>query len=213
MARARPSRAQHAPGGERLMPTPDELFAGVRPADRTAPRVRMNFVESADGAATLDGRSGPLGGDTDRSAHAGASRDGRCRARRCRHGAGGRLWRGARRPRRTAPGGRGTLPAQPRLAVVLATLGLEPEDPFFAEAVARPIVVTSRRLPPTLRRGAEARRRVRVRPGHGRPAAAMRPLRRTRLTQVLSEGGPHLFGALLDADSSTSCASRSRRGS
>ena len=49
------------------MPTRDELFAAYALGDRSATRVRMNFVESADGATTLDGRSGPLGGETDRA--------------------------------------------------------------------------------------------------------------------------------------------------
>ncbi len=49
------------------MPTREELFAAYELPDRTHTRVRMNFVQSADGSATLDGRSGPLGGDTDRN--------------------------------------------------------------------------------------------------------------------------------------------------
>ena len=49
------------------MPTRDELLAAYALPDRDATRVRMNFVQSADGAVTLQGRSGPLGGDTDRA--------------------------------------------------------------------------------------------------------------------------------------------------
>ena len=49
------------------MPTRDELLAAYALPDRTHPTVRMNFVQSADGAATLGGRSGRLGGETDRT--------------------------------------------------------------------------------------------------------------------------------------------------
>src|SRR6478672_9828393 len=48
------------------MPSREELLAAYEPPDRTRTRVRLNFVESADGAATLEGRSGPLGGEGDR---------------------------------------------------------------------------------------------------------------------------------------------------
>src|SRR6478752_705255 len=48
------------------MPSEEDLFEAYALPSRAATRLRMNFVQSADGAATLDGRSGPLGGDTDR---------------------------------------------------------------------------------------------------------------------------------------------------
>ena len=37
-----------------MTPTRGELFAGYALDDRATPRVRMNFVSSADGAVTLD---------------------------------------------------------------------------------------------------------------------------------------------------------------
>ncbi|WP_117211629.1 dihydrofolate reductase family protein [Allorhizocola rhizosphaerae] len=42
-----------------------ELLAAYLPEDRGAPMVRLNMVTSLDGAVTLDGRSGPLGGPKD----------------------------------------------------------------------------------------------------------------------------------------------------
>ena len=50
-----------------MTPTRDELFDAYALPDRDARRVRMNFIESADGAVTLGGRSGALGGETDRA--------------------------------------------------------------------------------------------------------------------------------------------------
>ncbi len=45
----------------------DEALAAhyAYPADLAAPFVRVNFVSSADGAVTVDGRSGGLGSDAD----------------------------------------------------------------------------------------------------------------------------------------------------
>ncbi len=42
-----------------------ELLEAYLPEDRGAPMVRLNMVASLDGAAWLDGRSGPLGGAKD----------------------------------------------------------------------------------------------------------------------------------------------------
>ena len=49
------------------MPTHSELFDAYALHGRDGTRVRMNFVSSADGAVTLGGQSGALGGDTDAS--------------------------------------------------------------------------------------------------------------------------------------------------
>jgi riboflavin biosynthesis pyrimidine reductase len=42
-----------------------KLLAAYLPEDRGAPMVRLNMVASLDGAVTLEGRSGPLGGSKD----------------------------------------------------------------------------------------------------------------------------------------------------
>lgn len=129
------------------MPTRDELLAAYALPDRDATRVRMNFVQSADGAVTLQGRSGPLGGDTDRAvmrvlrAMADVVIVGAGTVRVEEYGGLGgddedAAWRRAR----------GMAPA-PRPAVVSRSLGLDPWHPFFAKAEARPLVITCAAAP------------------------------------------------------------------
>lgn len=50
-----------------MNPTRADLFAAYAVPEGSGRHLRVNFVESADGAVTLDGRSGPLGGATDRT--------------------------------------------------------------------------------------------------------------------------------------------------
>ena len=182
------------------MPSRSELFDAYALPDRNRPRVRMNFVSSADGAVTLGERSGGLGGATDRAVMqvlramadivlVGA---GTVRA----EGYGGMrvsdqdaAWRRER-----------GLPGQPVLAVVSGSLGLDPADPVFAEAVRRPLVVTTD--------AAAASRGAAFAPvadvlACGQDAVDLPGMLRAFAgrggTQVLCEGGPHLFGSLLDA--------------
>lgn len=184
-----------------MTPTPEELRAAYALEDRTTPRVRMNFVESADGAVTLDGRSGPLGGGTDRAVMqtlrtlsdvvvigAGTVRV---------EGYGGVDVSGEDAAWRRAHG----LAEQPRLAVVSGDLGLEPGDSVFAEAAQRPLVVTHAGAPADRRRALAAVADVLV---CGEASVDLRAmlaeLAAQGLRQVLCEGGPHLFGALLEED-------------
>ena len=181
------------------MPSRDELFAAYALPGRERTRVRMNFVESADGAVTIRGDSNGLGGSTDRSAMqvlrtmadvvvVGA---GTVRAEGyggIRVGDDDVAWRRDQ-----------GLDDQPALAIVSGGLHLEPGDAVFAEAVDRPVVVTT---------DASARAR-----GHlFAPVADVLPAGAGTVdlsamldafaargwTQVLCEGGPHLFGSLLD---------------
>jgi riboflavin-specific deaminase-like protein len=180
------------------VPTRSELFDAYALHGRDGTRVRMNFVSSADGAVTLDGRSGALGGDTDRAlmqvlramADAVVVGAGTVRA----EGYGGvRVdadhveWRRSR-----------GLADQPVLAVVSGGLHLEPGDPVFAEAVRRPVLVTTDAAADA--RGALFEPVATVLPC-GSDAVDLRAMldafARRGLTQVLCEGGPHLFGALL----------------
>lgn len=183
-----------------MTPTADELRAAYALPDRATPRVRMNFVESADGAATLDGRSGALGGETDRTLMrilramcdvvlVGA---GTVRA----EGYGGVGVDGEDAARRRSAG----LSGQPRLAVVSGSLALEPRHPFFADAVTRPLVVTCAASPAQRRAALDDVADVLVCGGDAvdLPEAIAR-LAERGMTQVLCEGGPHLFGALLEA--------------
>jgi riboflavin-specific deaminase-like protein len=168
--------------------------------DRATPRVRMNFIMSLDGAVTLDGSSGGLGDASDRAAMqairtladvivVGA---GTVRA----EGYGGvkvgeadASWRESR----------GWAP-QPRLAIVSNRLDLDPGDAVFAEAVTRPIVVTHA-ASPEAERAALAEIADVIVCGEERVDvdAMLDALARLGLRQVLCEGGPGLFGALLEA--------------
>lgn len=183
-----------------MTPSRDELLAAYALPDRAETRVRMNFVSSADGAVTLEGRSGTLGGETDRAVMtvlrmlcdvvlvgAGTVRI---------EGYGGIELPDEDAAWRRAAG----LPGQPRIAVVSNRLALDPGDDFFARATTRPIVVTHTSAPADRRAALEAVADVIV-CGEGAVdlGAALRDFAALGLTQVLCEGGPHLFGALLDA--------------
>jgi len=47
------------------MPSDEELIAAYAPEDRNVSMIRLNMVSSLDGAATLEGRAGGLGGEAD----------------------------------------------------------------------------------------------------------------------------------------------------
>ncbi|QKJ18837.1 pyrimidine reductase family protein [Microbacterium hominis] len=169
--------------------------------DRTTPRIRMNFVSSIDGAATVAGRSADLGGETDRAVMqvlramcdvilVGA---GTVRA----EGYGGTRVEGEDAAWRRAAG----LTGQPRLAVVSRALDLDAAHPFFTEAVVRPLVVTCATAPADRRAALGAVADVLV-CGEASVdlAAARERLEGLGMPQILCEGGPHLFGALHAAD-------------
>ncbi|KQM82893.1 pyrimidine reductase family protein [Agromyces sp. Leaf222] len=182
----------------------ERLLAAYAPEQRSMPQIRMNFVASIDGAVTVDGRSGGLGDANDRLAMqvmrtvadvvlvgAGTVRV---------EGYGGLAVDEADAAWRRSHG----LADQPRIAVVSSRLDLDPRHPFFRDAVRRPVVVTHAAA-------AEARRAALAEVadvlvcGEGEGdvvdlAEAQRALADLGLAQVLCEGGPHLFGALLDAD-------------
>ncbi|GAA2983616.1 riboflavin biosynthesis pyrimidine reductase [Microbacterium terrae] len=178
----------------------DDLTAAYALDDRETPRIRMNFVASVDGAATVAGRSAGLGGDTDRVIMqvlramsdvvlVGA---GTVRA----EGYGGTKVDGEDAAWRRAHG----LPEQPRLAVVSRRLDLEPGHPFFRDAAARPLVVTCAAAPADRREALGAVADVMVCGDEAVDLADMRAQSAAAgRTQILCEGGPHLFGALHDA--------------
>jgi len=182
-------------------PTRAELYGAYRPDDRAAPILRMNFIASADGAATVDGRSGGLGGDTDRTlmqvlrAMSDVIMVGAGTVRAEVYG--GTRVTGADAAWRASHG----LSAQPLLAVVSRTLDLDPECPFFADAVNRPLVVTCASAPAERRGALEEVADVFVSGVDTVDLTAMRErLTERGLRHVLCEGGPHLFGALWEAD-------------
>lgn len=185
-----------------MMPTRAELFDAYALAGRAQPRVRMNFVESADGAVSLGGRSGPLGGATDRSvmqvlramADVVVVGAGTVRA----EGYGGLRVEGEDARWRVAAG----LEEQPPLAIASGGLQLDPDDDVFTRAVRRPVIVTTDAA--YRRRGGLFESAADVL-ACGEAETIDLPAMLTALadrgwTQVLCEGGPHLFGALLEAD-------------
>ncbi|MGR2753674.1 pyrimidine reductase family protein [Agromyces arachidis] len=176
-----------------------DVVDAARPGD--AAFCRVNMVASLDGAATLGGRSGALGDHQDQRlmsvlrSHADVVLVGAGTVEAEGYGGAGVVdsdaaWRAAR----------GRAP-QPRFAVVSTRLGLGPDHPFFAEALARPLVVTSERSPSDRRRAladvadviVAGERRVDL-------ALALAELAAVGMPSVLSEGGPSLYGALAEAD-------------
>lgn len=199
MAGAGMAEAQHVTI-DRIWPDPapdlddDELVE-----DLGEPGVRVNFVSSADGAATRGGLSGGLGDDADlryfellrRVADvvvvgAGTVRtEGYGPMRVSQESSAWRIENG--------------LPPHPVFAIVSGQLDLDPASRIFTEAPVRPIIITTS--------GGDASGFTEaadvIPAGHGSridTSAAVAALRERGLTRILCEGGPTLFGALLAAD-------------
>jgi riboflavin biosynthesis pyrimidine reductase len=162
------------------------------PAGPAAPCVRVNFVSSADGAVTVDGRSGGLGSDADRRVF-GMLRQ---LAEVILVGAGTvrtEDYGGARRPTR----GRDT---PPPIAVVTGSADLDPASRLFTDTTVPPIVLTVDSAPQERRdRLAAAGADVAVL-DRLTPDALLAELADRGLHRVLCEGGPALFGSLIAAD-------------
>jgi riboflavin biosynthesis pyrimidine reductase len=157
--------------------------------------LRMNFVESLDGAATRDGRSGGLGGGGDKRVFgllrrladvvlvgAGTARaEGYVAMRLGDASAAWRLDRGDT--------------AHPVFALVSGRLDLDPASEIFTDAPVRPIVYTVPDAPADRRAALSAVADVvdageaSVDPARVRDDLASRGLRR-----IHAEGGPTLFG-------------------
>jgi riboflavin biosynthesis pyrimidine reductase len=178
----------------------DELLERYAvPADARS-WVRFNFITSADGAATIGGRSGGLGNAADRrllgllrrladvilvgagtvraEGYAGELLD-----------EDGRRWRAAHR-----------LDPRPVVAVVSGSLDLDPRSRFFTEAPSRPLVFTSARADARRRRELGAVADV-VQAGTTRvdPAVLASVLAAMRYRVLHSEGGPALLDSFLRA--------------
>ena len=178
----------------------DSLIASLdlteqTPADR--PYTLVNFVATADGAATFRGRSGGIGDDGDRAmfhalreaSDAVLAGTGTLRTERY----GRILGRAERRERRLEAG----LTAEP-LACLITSSGRLPLDiPLFAEPEARIVVFAPRALELT---GVAAQVQVELYdPGADRPLTEIvRSLRhKHEVKTLLCEGGPSLFNSLL----------------
>ncbi|MDT5041172.1 MAG: hypothetical protein QOE51_2157 [Actinoplanes sp.] len=181
---------------------------GLEPSDLTElyprhpePTLRVNFVASIDGAATLAGRSGGLSGPADKQVFgvlrmvcdalivaAGTVRSEQYDALRL--GPRNRAWR-------TAHG----LPEFPLMVIVSGALDLDLDQLIFSDAPIRPIVLTHAAAPAERRAllGTVADVIVTGDTEVDLPAA-LAALHERGATQLLCEGGPHLLGALTAAD-------------
>lgn len=180
----------------RLLPGPEvpvelgEVYdAGDRaPADDGRPWLLANMVCSADGAATLTGRSGGLSSPADRELF-----------HRLR-GLADLVLVGASTVRAEGYGpARGDDP--PPIAVVSGSLALDWGSRFFTEARARPYVVTSAAADPARLAEAEQVAHVVV-AGEERvePRAALEVFGRRGHRVVLCEGGPSLLAEVAAVD-------------
>src|SRR6478752_1965536 len=145
------------PAIARLLPLPaaealtDAELVALYDRPNGSPWVRVNFVSSVDGAATVDGLSGGLGGDADHRVF-GLLR------RLCDVvlvGAGTIRAEGygpmrVDEPSQAARAAAGLTP-HPVFAIVSARLDLDPRSPLFQDAPERPIVLTSAAAPPDRR--------------------------------------------------------------
>ena len=179
----------------------DDGLARCYAVDRDARSLRMNFVSSIDGAATVGGLTAGLSGPADKRVFDILRRlcdvvlvgAGTVRA----EGYGAMRLDGASAEWRGANG----LADQPVFAIVSGALHLDPGSAVFSAAPVRPVVVTV-----AASAGAKKQALARVADvlvcGHERLDAnlMLSELAKRGLRQVLCEGGPTLFGTLLEAD-------------
>ncbi|MER7005060.1 pyrimidine reductase family protein [Dactylosporangium sp. NPDC000555] len=181
-----------------MRPSPDEL-PDLAELYRTPPGpwLRLNFVSSLDGAGHVDGRSEPLSGPADKRVFgilrmlcdalvvgAGTLREEGYHALRL--DAERRAWRVAH-----------GMSEYPTLVVVSARCDLDPAHEALADAPVRPIIVTRAAAEP----GPLAAVADIVVAGDDQVdlPAAVGLLHERGLRQILSEGGPQLFGSLTAA--------------
>jgi riboflavin biosynthesis pyrimidine reductase len=187
-----------------ILPSPIEavdLFDAYRPADPTAPLLRVNMVMSADGRATdRTGRTGELGRPGDKQlfralrAMADAILVGAGTARAESYGP--HRMTGELRERRLELG----RPLAAPLVLVSRSLELDWESPMFTEA-ERPTVVMTCDAAPRERRGAAARAAMLVIAGDETVdlELGLATLRREfGFAHVLCEGGPTLNEPLFE---------------
>jgi riboflavin biosynthesis pyrimidine reductase len=186
----------------RLVPDPgptsiDEQLGAYRPWDdppAERPHLALNFASTLDGRATIDGRSGPIGSETDTAMLVGL----RLRFDAVMIGAGtmraeryGRIVSDpAKRAAREALG----LPGDP-LTVIVGGLDLPWDAPLFTDGGGEVLLFTGAEddPPPT----ATPVQVVRSEDGRVDLTAAMRHLREERgVRAILCEGGPGIHAEL-----------------
>ncbi|TNC27709.1 pyrimidine reductase family protein [Amycolatopsis alkalitolerans] len=192
-----------------LWPTPlddvtDDDLARIYgfPEDLDRPWVQVNFVCSADGAATLEGLSDGLSNPADKRIFL----LGRDLADVVLVGAGtarAENYRGARtNPERQARRKALGLAPLPPIAVVSGSARIDPASPLLTDTRVPPIVITTESAP-------EERRAVLAEAGADLLVAgeekvdltaALKELAARGLRRIDCEGGPHLFGELIAED-------------
>jgi len=180
--------------------TDDALSSLYARADRSETWLRVNFVSSVDGAATVDGVSGGLGGDADHRVFdllrelcdvviVGA---GTVRA----ESYGPMRLQQPSADRRVARG----LPPHPVFAIVSHGLDLDPASRVFTDAPVRPIIIATDAAPRDRRDRLAAVADIVIAGGDELDPVAMTvALAERGLTQQHCEGGPSLFGTLIAA--------------
>jgi riboflavin-specific deaminase-like protein len=195
-----------------LLPaTADEIVAGFgldelptllsAPTPPSRPYVILNMVSTADGHATLGGRSGPISGPADRALfHAlrlavDAVMAGAGTVRTERYG---RIVPDAARRQMRLEQGRSE---EPLACIVSGSLALEGDIPLLADPAARVVILTQSSA--SLPAGSVAAQVDYIRAARNGQldlAAALAELRaRFEVRTVLCEGGPHLNAQLLAA--------------
>lgn len=163
------------------------------------PTVRVNFVSSVDGAVTHDGRSGGLSDAADK-------RHFELLRRVCDVvlvGAGTVRKEGYGPMRVSDESARWRVAngrmEHPVFAIVSGSLDVEPDSNIFTQAPVRPIVFTTTRGADRAEGFAEVADVVIAGTEHVPGADIVAVLHERGLPSVLCEGGPHLFGSLLEA--------------
>ncbi|HWC86521.1 MAG TPA: dihydrofolate reductase family protein [Solirubrobacteraceae bacterium] len=176
------------------------LLDGLRLAERAGeerPYLVANFVASADGRATFDGRSGPLGDDGDHEVFHGL----REQVDAVLAGTGtlgaehyGRLVRTPERMQRRLDRG---LSATPLLCTIARSGALPADIPLLADPESSVVVYAGAPVEIQAQPQVEV---VHVDPAELTPVTVLRHLRSEfGVRSVLCEGGPTLFGALVHA--------------
>jgi riboflavin-specific deaminase-like protein len=182
----------------RLLPDPgpttvSEQLETYRPWEephQDRPFVAMNFVATVDGRATIEGRSGPIGSDTDTAMLARL----RTRFDAVMIGAGTmrteRYGRLAAKPETRERRERAGLAAEPLMVLVSGRLDLPWDAPLFTEEGGRVLVFTATEAePPEVAASMQVVRHE----GAVNLTEALRHLRREQgVRALISEGGPHL---------------------
>lgn len=169
-----------------------------RSHDDGRPWLFTNMVSSLDGAAAVDGLSGPMGDDDDRLMFRAL----RASADAIIVGAGTANAEGYRPPQLSpeviAARQQSGRNERPVIAVISASLSVDPTLELFSDPSYRPIIFTSDRADPANRAALEGRADiVTLGPTRVEMPDAIEHLGNAGFRTILSEGGPTLNGQLI----------------